>query len=474
MSSKADTEKLDKAFHYLSARQYADAERICRAIVMRSPRNARAVHYLGLVDYFGGDPSRAIEKLRRAANLDPADTDILYNLGFLATETKKFDEAIVAYQKIRNLNPAHLDALYNLAVIYGEQYRFDEAIQTYNDVIALDPLHARALNNLGLVYLKIGQADRAEQYCRAALDADPAQENALINWMESRCDQAPMADWPRLCDEALAWPVITPENRYLALIQRAAGEAALMADRALEKTLALAFAARPVSGSKRLDNRLIYEDFLRPLLIYRQSNPSLFARQDNTIYLAGESHALTYAGLSLGGSTIQSHLIMGAKAWHIAAETPNKYTVALDVFIKTIPDGATLMAVFGEIDCRTTEGILRHVEKRGGDLDTIVKEQVAAYVAAMQRRAIQKSLKLVFVNVPAPHPASGDRRDIILRFNDALRRETKSRGHRLIDLHNVTAGPDGYGRSDAYLDSFHLKPEWLCHAAGHEMGGHDG
>jgi Flp pilus assembly protein TadD len=89
-----------------------------------------------------GDPQYGIEKLKKAAELNPTDPDILVNLG-------------INYQKLG-----------------GD--RGGEAVQAYNAALQRDPKYARALYRIGMVYLSQQNKDLFDEYFSKAIAADPA------------------------------------------------------------------------------------------------------------------------------------------------------------------------------------------------------------------------------------------------------------------------------------------------------------
>jgi Tfp pilus assembly protein PilF len=89
-----------------------------------------------------GDPTYAIEKLKKASELNTTDADIFVNMG-------------INFQKLG-----------------GD--RGGEAVQAYNAALQRDAKYARALYRIGMVYLSQQNKDLFEDFFAKAIAADPA------------------------------------------------------------------------------------------------------------------------------------------------------------------------------------------------------------------------------------------------------------------------------------------------------------
>jgi Flp pilus assembly protein TadD len=89
-----------------------------------------------------GDPGYAIEKLKKASELDPKDPEIFVNMG-------------INYQKLG-----------------GD--RGGEAVTAYNAALQRDPKYARALYRIGKIYESQQNKELFEDYYAKAIAADPA------------------------------------------------------------------------------------------------------------------------------------------------------------------------------------------------------------------------------------------------------------------------------------------------------------
>jgi hypothetical protein len=231
--------------------------------------------------------------------------------------------------------------------------------------------------------------------------------------------------------------------------------------------------------SREVKNSRAYANFLSNLLRYAEET-QLPTREHDLPELAviGDSHCLAFHGLqvALDGALYRTRarLVMGCKAWHLASPETNLYKWRLNGLLDTVAENSPIICCFGEIDCRLDEGILPYYRRAGGDLEHLIADQTSRYVAYIDVAATPRRLKPIFVNVPAPHldaltaehpdMIAEDRAllmDIVKMFNMFLRNAVSNRGHRIIDVFAISAGPEGKATGAQHLDAYHLKPDAL-------------
>ena len=160
-----------------------------------------------------------------------------------------------------------------------------------------------------------------------------------------------------------------------------------------------------------------YRNFLGKLLAYRETHADLYQSNSDlpVLYAVGESHCLAPAHLQVamreGAYRVEARIVIGAKAWHLGRNQFNPYKRTLAKIVAAIPPGATALALFGEIDCRLDEGIIRHHRKTGNDLTQAILELVENYLVVLSQIFRGGSIRLMVANVPAPNiksPAVSD------------------------------------------------------------------
>jgi Flp pilus assembly protein TadD len=456
-----------------------------------------------------GRLEQAVEQYRRALELKPDYPEAHMNLGVALMEQTKPGEAANHYRRALSFNPNFPEALMNLAIVQQHRGEFSEAVALYRRALALRPNYAVAHFNLGNALLQRGNLDEALARYQHALTITagaapptgplvplasvqqavnrtralyPVEEPCFMNLVRGNCWRIPAQDWRMLCTAALEQTNLSPASRFELLV-RAGISQWLDGDRdALTDTLGAAAETSAAIGQTRareVKNSRAYANFLTNLSRHAgAAGPGAAESSAPEIAVVGDSHCLSFHGvpLTLDGVSYRTaaHLVMGCKAWHLENPQPNLYKWRFSAIAGAIPAQSPLICCFGEIDCRLDEGILRYYQRTGDDLGDLITDQTSRYVAYVEVAASPQRLKPIFVGVPAPHldaltaehpDASAEDKtlliDIVKMFNMGLRRAAAERGHRMIDVFAVSAGPDGKAKGEQHVDPYHLKPEAL-------------
>ncbi|MBW4691512.1 MAG: tetratricopeptide repeat protein [Lyngbya sp. HA4199-MV5] len=164
---------LKEAVRHHQARQYREAEQLCRQILQQQDDHADAWHLLGMVAHQERKFDAAIAAYRRALAANPEHHDTYNNLAVALQELEQIDEAIAHYEKAIALKPDFADAHNNFANALRHKGRTEEAIAHYQQAIVLRPNYADAHNNLGLIYFAEGEFEQAAACYRQAIAVKP-------------------------------------------------------------------------------------------------------------------------------------------------------------------------------------------------------------------------------------------------------------------------------------------------------------
>ena len=96
-----------------------------------NPNDPSAYVYRGLVNYERGDLENAQADLQKASDIEPMNSDILFDLAIVQEKNKNFDEAIRTYSKFIEMHPKNEFAYYNRGKIKLAQKNYDAAIQDF-------------------------------------------------------------------------------------------------------------------------------------------------------------------------------------------------------------------------------------------------------------------------------------------------------------------------------------------------------
>ncbi|KAK9812932.1 hypothetical protein WJX72_005941 [[Myrmecia] bisecta] len=188
------------------------------------------------------------------------------------------------------------------------------------------------------------------------------------------------------------------------------------------------------------------------------------------LYLCGDSHSLSgawhIAHLRTETRVLVPLLVTGCKLWHLRKEGRFYPKMAFLNTMESLPDGAQVIFMFGEIDCR--EGLLLAVDKLKYSsieeaMDVLVHIYCQLLLDLVQRRRFE-----VFVH-PVP-PVLNETRHVVKPFNEVLQAKiteiseqaaARGRIHWLDDFDDLLT-PDGCKLNPKLqFDGTHMSPYYV-------------
>jgi tetratricopeptide (TPR) repeat protein len=115
----------------------------------------------------------AIPILEALARSNPADEEVLYNLGLAYSETGEFDQAIIKLKRLVAVAPKHARAWTAIGVAYQRMGKPELAMEAMSRAVAADPTDGYAQRNLGAILLGRGDHRSALDHFRQAHIAIP-------------------------------------------------------------------------------------------------------------------------------------------------------------------------------------------------------------------------------------------------------------------------------------------------------------
>jgi tetratricopeptide (TPR) repeat protein len=179
MSSLLESETRRRLIEAVQAHQAGEldaAETGYRAILVATPDQPDALHYLGMALYQKEDYPQALEHVSRARALKPDDPAIAANLGLVHQALGQIAEAEMALRSSLALEEVQPEAWYNLGLCLLAARRPADAGPCFERALKINPGHFQARRQLGVALLNLGQAAQAAEVlagCVAALPADP-------------------------------------------------------------------------------------------------------------------------------------------------------------------------------------------------------------------------------------------------------------------------------------------------------------
>ncbi|MFP3868770.1 MAG: M48 family metalloprotease [Desulfobacteraceae bacterium] len=107
--------------------QRAEAIAAYQAALNQEPRNRMIKKDLAILFYESNQQAAAQSQLQELLQRDPQDEVALYYLGRIRQDQQRWDEALALFEKVHGLNPAFTEVYYNLGTIYGEKKQLGPA-----------------------------------------------------------------------------------------------------------------------------------------------------------------------------------------------------------------------------------------------------------------------------------------------------------------------------------------------------------
>jgi len=117
-----------------------------------------------------GHTGQAADLYKETIAKDEQNAESYNNLGALALQGARIDEAIELLQKAISFKNDYTDAMNNLGTAYSMKKEYDKAIELFRKCIALRPGFASAHNNLAVAYYSQGKMDDARAAERRAIE----------------------------------------------------------------------------------------------------------------------------------------------------------------------------------------------------------------------------------------------------------------------------------------------------------------
>lgn len=151
----------------------AQAERLYREILQAEPRNAEALHCLGVLALQTGHAQAADELIGRSVQIDSQQPVAYLNLSNAQRELQRLEQALASVDRALFMAPDYADALNNRGDILIELHRPQEALASLERALHVRPQFAMALNNRGNALGMLGRTTEALESYERALELQP-------------------------------------------------------------------------------------------------------------------------------------------------------------------------------------------------------------------------------------------------------------------------------------------------------------
>ena len=223
---KALRSLLDQAIALHQQGEFEQAESAYRQVLEKNPRDASALHLLGLLCAGKGDMAQAEAMVRSAVAIDERYAEAHNNLGKLLCQQGRHDEAIACHRRSLALRE-DAETYYSLGLTLQAKGDLAAALQAYVDALERRSHYPEVLNNLGNVLRDLGQTTEAEACLRQALAQRPDMASTHYNLARLLQQQggraaealseydACLSLMPRLAEAAYNRALLLYDNRQL-------------------------------------------------------------------------------------------------------------------------------------------------------------------------------------------------------------------------------------------------------------------
>jgi tetratricopeptide (TPR) repeat protein len=176
---------LQTAMTQHQAGNLAQAELLYKQVLRAQPKQADALHLLGLIAKQKGDFKTAVQLMRQSLTQNPNYVEAYVNLGATYQETDNLNEAVDCYRKALRLRPNYAEVHSNLGVVLKAQNNLHESAQSFMAALSLQPSSAETFANLDALLKEQAAPDEALIYYRKVLEITPsniaAQQGAYLS-----------------------------------------------------------------------------------------------------------------------------------------------------------------------------------------------------------------------------------------------------------------------------------------------------
>lgn len=491
MSIKNNLAKAE--IHYLEG-EFEQAICICQKLLEKKPKLFNAVQIKAACYQGLGELGEALTLFNQLVTINDKHASTYNNIGNIYLEQNKITEASTFYLRAQKVDPQMAEASNNLAICHQKLGDFSSAEVNYKKAIMLDGKEANYHYNLGVLYADLGYFESAINIFLKTLELN--KNKSSVYWQVVKCYmyQHRYQDALEVIDMGLLSKTLSDDKLCELLVAKAMLFWLFYSPDDVEQALQLSSRIYSYENdSANMNNMIIFHQYIRSLLKRRREKLALY--QQNALsqhekasikpmYFISESHGFspndTLITYQEQRYVVRSLFIFGAKIIHLIREQDNRYKASLNAILSGIPKRSKLVMGFGEIDCRTNEGIFVHCEKRGLDFHDVIDDMLMRYVSMLQQQEQNYGVEFVVYGVPAPHPfhleqLKGDNKtqfkQLIAYFNKCLATLCAQFGFTFLDVYQLTQ-LNNESNLAYHTDEIHLKAETVSELFNKLVQGH--
>jgi predicted TPR repeat methyltransferase len=176
MSSPDEDLRIAMAAH--KAERFDEAEAGYLRVLETRPDHAKALYYLGLLQFHRGDTAAAIKLVQRCLNFARTSGPAWITLGGLFVAAGRKTEARDAYRRATVVAPAMGEGWYNYGICLRDEGDVEGAIDALRTSLAREPGYSRSYEALATVLYQVGRTQEAANVYRDWAASEPQSAKA--------------------------------------------------------------------------------------------------------------------------------------------------------------------------------------------------------------------------------------------------------------------------------------------------------
>lgn len=177
---------LSRAKEYYDRGELSQAEKLCVAILVRDPRNTRALLLAGSLARSVADTALAVTFFKSVVDLQPSSTEARLLLAASYGEASEHDEAIKHYRHVLTSEPESVAALVALAKSYTVVGKAKLALPLFEKATRLQPTHQDLRHAHADALIALGRMDEAADLLRENIARGYRVAQSYKSLVESR------------------------------------------------------------------------------------------------------------------------------------------------------------------------------------------------------------------------------------------------------------------------------------------------
>lgn len=172
--------RLQQAAQWHREGQVQQAAQAYAEVLELNPRDADALHLLGLCHLQAGQVQQAAALFKEALKQRPTDAQIWTHLGVACRHFGNLEEALAAQHKALSLQPQLVDAWVNLGNLRHAQGEYAEALKSHSTALELSAHHVSALVSRAAAHVAMAHWTEAHEDYERALALEPSNADAMF------------------------------------------------------------------------------------------------------------------------------------------------------------------------------------------------------------------------------------------------------------------------------------------------------